>query len=129
MDATTTATAALELRGITKEFGDLVATALKSPPSISVALVKTTVLSESSLSRIGPHTSSGATQSRGGNRSPPSASQSTSDSRSAAIRSALTNTSCTDPRAWVRPASPSPESLSLGYAERQARAASRTCCS
>ncbi len=78
------------------------ATALKSPPSIRVALVKTTVLSVSSLSRIGPHTSSGATQSRGGKRSPPSASQSTSDSRSAAIRSALTKTSWTNPRAWVR---------------------------
>ena len=83
----------------------LVATALKSPPSISVALVNTTVLSVSSLSRIGPHTWSGATHSRGGIRSPPSASQSTSASTSAAIRSAVTNTSCTEPLAWVRPAS------------------------
>ena len=56
----------------------LVATAAKSPPSISVARVKTTVLSVSSLSRIGPHTWSGATQSCGGSRSPPSVSQSTS---------------------------------------------------
>ena len=46
-----------------------VATAPKSPPSISVALVKTTVLSVSSLSRIGPHTCSGATWSRAGMRS------------------------------------------------------------
>ena len=62
------------------------ATALKSPPSIRVALVKTTVLSDSSLSRIWPHTCSGATQSRGGIRSPPSESQSTSESRSAAAK-------------------------------------------
>ena len=39
----------------------LEATALKSPPSRSVALVKTASLSVSSLSRIGPHTWSGAT--------------------------------------------------------------------
>ncbi len=86
--------------------------------------MSTAVLSESSLSRISPQTWSGATHSFGGNRSPPSASHSTSDSRSAAIRSALTKTSCTDPFAWVSPASASSESL--GYADRQARAASRT---
>ena len=39
-----------------------------------------------------------------------------------------TKTSCTEPLAWVRPASASP-SPSLGYAERQARAASRTSTS
>ena len=84
------------------------ATALKSPPSRSVALVKTASLSVSSFSRIGPHTWSGATQSRGGIRSLPSLSQSTSASEPAAIRSAVTNTSCTEPLAWVSPASPSP---------------------
>ena len=89
----------------------LVATAEKSPPSISVALVKITALSASSLSRIGPDTSSGATHSRGANRSPPSASHRTSDSRSAAIRSAVVKTSWTDPLAWVRPASTSPSSF------------------
>ena len=40
---------------------ELEATALKSPPSRSVALVKTASLSVSSLSRIGPQTWSGAT--------------------------------------------------------------------
>ena len=103
-----------------------VATAVKSPPSIRVAEVNTTVLSVRSLSRIGPHTCSGATHSRGGIRSPPSASHSTSPSEPAAIRSVVTNTSCTSPRAWVRPASASAASDSRGYADRQARAASRT---
>ena len=107
----------------------LLATAEKSPPSISVALVNTTVLSVSSLSRIWPHTCSGATHSRGGIRlACPSESHSTSESRSAAIRSAYEKTSCTEPFACVRPASESP-SPSLGYAERQARAASRTSTS
>ena len=39
-----------------------VATASKSPPSLSVAEVKIAVFSASSFSRIGPATSSGATQ-------------------------------------------------------------------
>ena len=38
------------------------ATASKSPPSLSVAEVKIAVFSASSFSRIGPATSSGATQ-------------------------------------------------------------------
>src|SRR3954454_6159566 len=64
---------------------------VKSPPSISVALVSTTVFCESSLSRSGPQTCKGATQSW----SPPrarsrSASHSTSASELAAIRSAVT---------------------------------------
>ena len=106
----------------------------KSPPSIRVAEVKTAVLSESSLSRIWLQTWSGATQSRGGIRSPPSLSHSTSASEPAAIRSAVTNTSWTMPRAWVRPAStpssPAPlPSASRGYAESTARAASRTSTS
>ena len=42
------------------------ATAVKSPPSRSVALVNTASLSVSSLSRIGPDTWSGATQRCGG---------------------------------------------------------------
>ena len=112
------------------------ATVSKSPPSRRVAEVITTVLSESSLSRIGPQTWSGATHSRGGIRLcpplPGSVSHSTSASEPAAIRSAVANTSCTDPRAWVRPASPSPPapaSASLGKAERHARAASRTSTS
>ena len=75
------------------------AIAEKSPPSISVAEVNTAVVSLSSLSRIGPQTCSGATHSRGGMRSPPSASQSTSASESLAIRSVVANTSCTEPRA------------------------------
>ena len=91
-----------------------------------MALVKTTVLSASSLSRIGPRTSSGATWSRAGCRSVRSDSQRTSASLPAAIRSAIVKTSCTDPRACCRPASPSASSFSRGYAERQARAASRT---
>ena len=81
----------------------LVATELKSPPSIRVAEVNTTVFSVSSLSRSGPHTCSGATQSW----LPPrfrsrSASQSTSESTWAAIRSAVLYSSWTQPRAWVR---------------------------
>ena len=80
----------------------------KSPPSIKVAEVNTAVLSDSSLSRIWLHTCSGATHSRGGMRSPPSLSQSTSPLLPAAIRSAFTKTSCTSPRAWVRPASTAP---------------------
>src|SRR6478735_5266150 len=104
-----------------------VATAPNSPPSISVALVKTTVLSVSSLSRIGPHTCRGATWSRAGKRSRASPSQSTSAWEPAAIRSALTKTSCTMPLAWVRPASPSPSPPdSRGNADRHPRAASRT---
>ena len=111
----------------------LVATLLKSPPSISVALVNTTVLSVSSLSRSGPQTWSGATHSW----LPPrlrsrSASHSTSLSRWAAIRSAVLNSSCTQPRAWVRPGSgspPSPPEDSFGNAEISARAASRTSSS
>ena len=90
---------------------------MKSPPSIRVALVNTTVLSDSSLSRIWPHTCSGATCSRGGMRvdmlGGGSLSHSTSDSRSAAIRSALAKTSCTIPLAWVRPGSASPPSPAL----------------
>ena len=69
--------------------------------------MKTAVFSDSSLSRIWPHTCSGATLSRGGMRSPPSLSHSTSASEPAAIRSAVTKTSCTMPRACVRPASAS----------------------
>ena len=104
-----------------------VATAPNSPPSISVALVKTTVLSVSSLSRIGPHTCRGATWSRAGKRSRASPSHSTSAWEPAAIRSALTKTSCTIPLAWVRPASASPSPPdSRGNADRHARAASRT---
>ncbi len=104
------------------------ATEEKSPPSISVALVSTTVFSLSSLSRSGPQTWSGATQSW----SPPrlrsrSASQSTSCWELAAIRSAFLNSSCTAPRAWVRPASASPsDEASLGNAEISAREESRT---
>ena len=84
------------------------ATASKSPPSRRVALVKTASLSVSSLSRIGPQTWSGATHRWGGRRVAASVTQSTSLSAWAAIRSAVTNTSCTIPLAWLSPASPSP---------------------
>ena len=80
---------------------DAVATAAKSPPSISVAEVKTTVLSASSLSRIGPHTWSGATQSRGGMPLGALGEPEHVGVESAAIRSAVAKISCTAPLAWV----------------------------
>ena len=84
------------------------------------------VLSVSSLSRSSPHTWSGATQSRGGSRSVPSVSHSTSASELAAIRSAVAKSSWTLPLAWVSPASASSDGSALGNALISPRAASRT---